>query len=1166
MMERETRQVAGEKCDRRRFARASPAVLLFVCVVTRAVAVADAAILSSSSLAADGASRSSESLLVAGRVVDDGGKPVPGADVFLYCSQGEGGLLDRLAGTTGTDAQGVFECQETLARYLDARGNDRFAPTYWLIARQPRHGINAIVWEPGRSPESILIVLTGVATSEVTVRDPQDQPVEGARVFLFGVKTSDEGPGARKTAPVSPVPSLRLYQDIGLSSGLSDEKGQVRLPSPPGEALFWVEREGFVPEIASGKRGEPPRGGVTARGGVILQPSARLSGRVATESGEAVPGAAVWFRFQGEREYSAVVRANPEGEYLFRNVPGAGFRELKAPPTFPASLPNPLPPVLGGPETEKAPQGRVEIRVEDIRRRSPWRTARAFLQMQPGDRITRDFQLQRGVLLAGKVLDAETGLPVAKMNLYIDSFPDFQEVATNAEGEFSACVEPEAEVRIDCAAGNYITENQWMKKTTRLDFRQVLTRDTTDVVLRLKFLPVNELRGRIVDEHGGGVSPATVYLMNAAPKAVSDANGNFVLPVVPRQCDFDLFATSPDNKRAGLVRLKAGTSVAVIPVESTGKFAGRVVNTRGAPAGGLKIQNFLPWVNGGPIFLEEKLDLEVDVHGQFALKNVCPKVAYHAEWLHDEKTNRDFDSGSTNIDLSRLESGGGVEIVTRQFLDSLTGVVVDGHGEPVPEAFIQIVSSDMAPRDALNTENFTNEDGQFAVERLAPGDVTLRVMADHFKQRVVTLPTDAVAHKIALKPVLEGSVYRVRVLDGAGKPAPSVPVTFRYMVHENGRREIVKRENTTGPDGMTEFLFKPASEKSFGSGMIVCDVEGRDVACRSVSLNEDTEVTLDLLKAESRWRGKIVSMQTLQPIAGARVRVRGMRINGGIEGGAAVTFRDEFGFRYETTTNVDGWFELSRFNRKDALSIYCSAPGYARRLFLLDPSRESGEVYPLMPGAKVIGRAVVKGSGRPLAGANLMLKTRGESRNCLTAEDGSFAVDDLKPAEYTVRHSPLVTSEEQDFVTTRTFSFAAAAGKTARVVLELEEGIPVHGSIVDPETNRPPEGRMGVNAYDRSGNFANSAITRDDGSWILFLPPGRFDLRYYAGETRGSLESIQVAPGRTYDNVRIEVKSQKESAERPNRPKTPPGRVRGRPAGPTQPERPRNDGSYSSRG
>ena len=1138
-MKRETRQVAakptapagepaapaGGERDQRGFARTGLAVLLLICVATRAVAAADAAIPGSSSPAADGASPSSESLAVAGRVVDEDGKPVPGADVFLYCSQGEAGLLDRLVETTGTDAQGVFGCQEALARYLEARGNGRFATTYWLIAHHPRHGMNAAVCEPGRSSESVVIALTGAATSDIIVRDPQDQPLEGARVFLFGVKTPDEGAGARKTAPVAPAPSLRLYQDIGLSSGLTDENGQVRLPSPPGEALFWVEKEGFVPETASGR--------------IMLQPSARLSGRVATGSGEAVPGAAVWFRFQGEREYSAVVRTNPEGEYLFRNIPGAGFREMKPPPTFPASLPNSLPPALGGPEAEKAPQGKAEIRVEDLRPRSPWRTARAVLQMEPGERITRDFQLQRGVLLAGRVLDAETGLPVANMNLYINSFPGFQEVVTNAEGEFSACVEPEAEVGIDCAVGNYITEDQWVKKTTRSDFRQVLTEDTTDVVLRLKFLPVNELRGRTVDEHGRGVSQATVYLMKAAPKAVSDADGNFVLPVVPQQRDFELFATSPDNKQAGLVRLKAGTRLAVIPMESTRKFTGRVVNTRGAPAGGLEVQHFLPWVNGGPIFLEEKLEIEVDPGGQFTLKNVCPKAAYRAEWLHDEKTNRDFDSGSTNMDLSRLESGGEVKIVTRQFLDSLTGIVVNDQGGPVPGALIQIVSSDMAPRDALNTENFTNEDGQFTVKRLAPGEVTLRIMADHFKQRVVALPSDTVAHKIALKPILEGSVYRVRVLDGAGKPVPAVPATFHYIVHENGRKEIVKRENATDADGRTEFLFKPAGEKSFGSGMIICDVEVYDVACRSVSLNEDTEVTLDLLKAEKRWRGKIVSMQTLQPIAGAEVRVSGMRINGGIEGGAAVTFRDEFGLRYGTTTNVDGSFELSRFNRKDALSIYCSAPGYARQLVLLDPLRESGEVYPLMPGAKVAGRAVVKGSGRPLAGVNLMLKTRGESRNCVTAGDGSFTLDDLKPAEYTVRYSPLFTSEEKDFVTTRTFSFAAATGKTARVVLELEEGIPVHGSIVNPETNRPPEGRMGVNAYDQSGNFANSAIMRDNGRWILFLPPGRFDLKYYAGETRGSLESIQVARGQTYRNVRIEVKTPKERAERPDRPTIP---------------------------
>lgn len=1035
---------------------------------------------------------------IAGRVLDTDGKAVRGAEVLVFYCRGEDGLRSRLVGKAVTDRQGAFVLDKAVVWEPITETKTRRKPDYAVIARHPDKGMNFTVVAQEDPLDDVKVELLKAKPHEVTVRDVDGNPIEGAKVTLVGggrPMTKEE-----KTKSSRDRIYLYLYHDIGLGTAYTDTEGKAALIAF-AKSYVWVDKDGYTRQYAD------------HREEVSLFPSARVSGKVALDDGTPVPGAAVWFGYHGNRLiWDSVAVTDEEGRYVFENVPGAGF--------YYAGM---------DPESEEDAPGRVTVLAEDLRPESLFVAKQVEFNIKPGDDVTKDIVLGSGCVFAGKVIDLTTGKPVPRMRMNRSFGGDWGEITTDEDGRFSATVAPGAEVQINPESspdGNYIIDDAWRRQGNYAIFTGAVGEDMPDLELKVKLWDVNELMGRVIDEGGAGVEGATVYIHSEAPGVKTEEDGAFSLKVAPKDRDFDLFAVTEDKGMAGLIGLQAGATEATIALEPTQDLEGEVVNTEGLPAGDLKFYMDLR-INDGSLY-RVRVEPTTDVDGRFTAGNLYPKGKYSMFWSSDNEDNRDYDYGNAQVDLAKLEPGDPIRFEAKQFLNALMGRVVNEKGEPIEGAQIQVATADMRQQSERDVKIVTNAKGEFVMPRLAGGDVAIKVTAEAYRPRTLTTPSDNIDFEAVLKPKsAEGTLYAVTVLDEDGNPIPRALVKLLLTLYdEKGQTSSHTQEARTNAQGKTELVCKLPEDVRHGRGIIGCDLKGYCVAYRGVQANEDDEFTLVLAKEGEPWTGRVVDQEN-NPIAGATVEVAGMNAGDRDDFRAFASLRDLVDFSY--TTDEKGRFELTRFSKQHGVSLEARAEGYSRNNTYLspDPERPAPDTITLLPGGTVKGRIVAKSTGEPLSGFQVMLRTsdRG-SEECKLADDGTFSAIGLRPGKYEVYcgAKPDAGPELRKYVLPSRPSVIVEAGETAEVVIEMEEGIPVRGSMVAADNGKLPDGRKSVHAQVNNENAAYCQV-QDDGSWDLYLWEGTFDLKYHVEGFEGvqDFKSITVEKGEVYEGLVIEV-------------------------------------------
>ena len=1041
---------------------------------------------------------------VSGRVIDKAGEPIAGAEVWLYYARGHNGLRDRLAGHIKTGDGGTFLFEKAVVWEPQTEPKERHIPHYIIIAKHPDHGIYFAKLFEGEPVDNVKIAITQNTfgdqqkkTKAITIVDEKGSPIAGAKVYLCGgqLLQSDRDKLDRN------YHYIRFMQDLGIVSGVTDEQGKVTLMLV-SDGNYWAEKEGYMRTWIPGDKG-------------IMFTGAHVSGTVSYPDGSPAVGAAVSYVYHGNRLiWDEVTVADANGRYVFNNVPASGFYYSWM-----------------NPEDEAGAKGSGGLVAIDLRLDSPFLNKKETFAISPGDKLEKNLTFEEGIKLAGTVIDLTTNKPAPKiqMRMLIETgqrYLDTKSVVTDENGHFETGVAPGSSARFSWEEsrneGDYLIDNQWRQQgNNQPSFRKTITKSEEDLVFKIKLVPIKSLSGRVVDESGKGVANAVVYFHSEVPSTKADEAGAFELKAVFAEQDFDLYAESPDGSLGELAHFKAGAASAKISLSATRTYAGEVTNTDGLPAGNLKF--YLDLKLNDDTNYNVRREPKTDEDGKFTVKNLCPKALYYAWWSSDNEDNRDYDYGNADIDLAKLGPDKPIRFEAKKYLNTLMGKVVDDQGRPIAQASIQIVGHTMTPQNEWSNQHTTDEKGEFEIARLAPGEVELTITAKGYLSKRCRAETDSFDFEAVLRPDTGQRSNRVKVISDDDKPLVNIPVHLRISKREKDEKEFQKEmmQALTDAEGIVRFELQLDSDKYiYGETMIECDMEGYDLACVRVNLKEELDLVLKVHKSDRHWQAQVLDMETGKPIEGATAKVRGMRIE---NSGDYAFFEEEQGMEFHSDNQ--GNIQFARFSNKDGISVGILAPNYAKEQKWLSPEKPDDNIFRLARAGKITGKVIRTDAGELPEGIRVLLEMTSGNRvmeNLPVEKDGSFSCDHCQPGPYKLS-AKSSTEEGRKLICCSDYQVDVKSGQTVEVVIEMEKGIPVSGTMIDIASGKPISDRE--YAYVRTSDGQSYSPVSEDGGWELYLPEGEHIImyRYKEMNRQEEFKRIKVEKGKPVKDLVIKV-------------------------------------------
>jgi protocatechuate 3,4-dioxygenase beta subunit len=473
---------------------------------------------------------------VRGRIADEEGEPVAGAEIGLQWSAALPGhdipVGDPVSRLTASDAEGRFEIRGSPAGRIRlavaARG---FLPPEPLELTVPL--------PPG---EELTLTLQRGATLQGRVTTSAGEPVGGARISAGGAAALADDDGAyllggvalgpmeveafhphfrrqtRKLTVERGIQSLDFQLEAGRKvSGRvvdpggepvvgaevdlsSEEKGRARVdyrtrsaadgafeltPVAAGRYVLAAEGDGFAESGSSLQVAEKDIEGLE----IVLEPGGAISGRILGLAPEDLPGVVVAADPRSEQAESRSVRVGPQGSYEIRHLPPGDW-------LVKAALP--------------ARQREVQARVV----------------LGRGQKAERDLEFGRALTLSGRVLYGDEPLAGTDVSLRSQTLALERSAITDYQGEFR--VE-------DLEPGVY-----WLglRNSRQLLIHNDTLELTADREIEIR-LDAADVAGRIVDERDR--SPVAGALVSLRPlegtefliAGDSNAAGEFSLPHVP---------------------------------------------------------------------------------------------------------------------------------------------------------------------------------------------------------------------------------------------------------------------------------------------------------------------------------------------------------------------------------------------------------------------------------------------------------------------------------------------------------------------------------------------------------------------------------------------------------------------------------------------------------
>ncbi len=338
------------------------------------------------------------------------------------------------------------------------------------------------------------------------------------------------------------------------------------------------------------------------------------------------------------------------------------------------------------------------------------------------------------VTISGTVLDTATATPVGNVEIVVRSALGDESITAGADGTFHVEV-ARGEYRLFVRDDTVLTVGPRDRVrndfTPRLDIaglpdealmpRVVANADVGHVELLV--VRGAKIEGRVTDEQNRPISGAAVRARGGLLRPAlgtdvteSDADGRFSLRVAEGRYLVEASEPRFTTSRGAVFHVNAGESVTSNVTLAAGCIVtGRVVDAEGKPApdGAIEMQIEGGFNPSGRIEHGGAFHWSMPIEGEVALR-AWP-------WKSPPSQPRTFtcQSGARFTDVV-------FQIPARE--PTMSGVVVDANGDPVPLAYLDILPTTNAA-GAFGQQERADEQGRWHIYDMVPGEYSVRVQA-----------------------------------------------------------------------------------------------------------------------------------------------------------------------------------------------------------------------------------------------------------------------------------------------------------------------------------------------------------------------------------------------------------------------------------------------------
>jgi RNA polymerase sigma factor (sigma-70 family) len=685
----------------------------------------------------------SRKLSASGQVRDEEGKPIAGARVYLrewtswrirrmdakdidrVFQRGES-LPDVLAEAT-TDRDGRFAFKDVAAPPFPVEDDEPVGNTVFpwdVVAIAPGRSLDWAQLTPRNRREPIALTLGREATVTGRLVDANGKPIVGVRVAVGEVAPLIE-PRQLQIDPWDPTGRLEPANGKLPVATTTDADGRFHIGGLPRDRRILLVAQGdgiersilyaattTVPQpdkvqtFYHGGRPNTTRLPVYTRDFTheIERADRRLVGRVVfAETGKPAAGADVLW---GQRN---AAKADADGRFTIDRLP-AGTHDIHV-------------------MAWKSDATSVSVNVEIPRDREV---------------VERTFRLPKGAVVAGQVVEEDTGKGVAKVQLWFDHQlrPDevpsyFAHMAeTDAEGRYKLVVPPgPGRLRIFTMPDGYVRDQP--RSTPPIGGGpavEVASQHERDLDPEVR-KPINDLKftlsrglvvqGRALDPDGKPVAGATVRLLEVGlPRRMptTDADGRFELWGLDPALDHEIDVASPARKLAARLTVPDADRInparVVVHLEKTASVSGRVLDEDGRPLTHATFQLHRHFANFATI---DSVSAEVAEDGTFTVEGLVPDVMYTLFAAVEGRGK--IQSGDLRFQAG--EAGRIPEFRLPITDREVEGVVIDSRGKPLAGVSVSLDRTNSFHYPGGTWFMDTDAGGRFHLDGLPRGPITL---------------------------------------------------------------------------------------------------------------------------------------------------------------------------------------------------------------------------------------------------------------------------------------------------------------------------------------------------------------------------------------------------------------------------------------------------------